>query len=88
MQNLTDTHTIANELNKDVILQQLRLKIVQKEYSILIFQQAIGCQHYCSNLDQLSIHDETLTRECYDKTVSANFNQLLLSKLLDTELLE
>ena len=45
-------------------------------------------QHYCRQMDRLSVTDEIITRQYFDETGSVEYNQVLLPKHLVTELLE
>ena len=88
IQKLSYTNTIAIEQNNDVILQQLRLKILKENYSETILMQDNRYQHYCRQMDRLSVMDEIITRQYFDETGSVKYNQVLLPKHLITELLE
>ena len=55
LQKLSYTNSIAVEQNNDVILQQLRLKIVKECYSETILLQDNCYQHYCRQMDRLSV---------------------------------
>ena len=87
-QKLTNINSIAVEQNNDVILQQLRLKILKENYSETILMQDHRYQHYCHQMDRLSVTDEIITRQYFDETGSVKYNQVLLPKHLVTELLE
>ena len=87
-QKLTNINSIAVEQNNDVILQQLRLKILKENYSETILMQDHRYQHYCRQMDRLSVTDEIITRQYFDETGSVKYNQVLLPKHLVTELLE
>ena len=50
-QKLSYTNSIAIEQNNDVILQQLRLKIIKESYSETILLQDNRYQHYCRQMD-------------------------------------
>ena len=88
IQKLSYTNTIAIEQNNDVILHQLRLKILKENYSETILMQDNRYQHYCRQMDRLSVMDEIITRQYFDETGSVKYNQVLLPKHLITELLE
>ena len=45
-------------------------------------------QHYCRQMDRLSVTDEIITRHYFDETGAVKYNQVLLPKHLVTELLE
>ena len=88
LQKLTYQNSIAVEQNNDVILQQLRLKILKENYSETILLQDNRYQHYCRQMDRLSVMDEIITRQYFDETGSTKYNQVLLPKHLVSELLE
>ena len=88
IQKLSYTNTIAIEQNNDVILHQLRLKILKENYSETILMQDNRYQHYCRQMDCLSVMNEIITRQYFDETGSVKYNQVLLPKHLITELLE
>ena len=87
-QKLTNINSIAVEQNNDVILQQLRLKILKENYSETILMQDHRYQHYCRQMDRLSVTDEIITRQYFDETGSVKYNQVLSPKHSVTELLE
>ena len=87
-QKLSYTNSIAVEQNNDVILQQLRLKILKESYSETILLQDSRYQHYCRQMDRLSVTDEIITRQYFDETGAVKYNQVLLPKHLVQELLE
>ena len=87
-QKLSYTNFIAVEQNNDVILQQLRLKILEENYSETILMQDTRYQHNCRQMDRLSVTDEIITRQYFDETGSIKYNQVLLLKHLIPELLE
>ena len=80
--------SIAVEQNNDVILQQLRVKILKENYSETILLQDIRYQLYCRQMDRLSVSDEIITRQYFDEKGSVKYNQVLLPKYLVQELLE
>ena len=88
IQKLSYINAIAVEQNNDVILQQLRLKILKENYSETILMQDHRYQHYCRQMDRLSVTDEIITRQYFDETGSVKYNQVLLPKHLVTDLLE
>ena len=88
LQKLTYTNSIAVEQNNDVILQQLRLKILKESYSETILLQDTRYQHYFRQMDRLSVVDEIITRQYFDETGAVKYNQVLLPKHLVHELLE
>ena len=88
IQKLTSINSIAVEQNNDIILQQLRLKILKENYSESILMQDNRYQHYCRQMDRLSVTDEIITRQYFDDTGSVKYNQVLLPKHLVAELLE
>ena len=45
-------------------------------------------QHYCCQMDRLSVTDEIITRQYFDETGSIKYNQVLLPKHLVPELFE
>ena len=57
IQKLTSINSIAVEQNNDIILQQLRLKILKENYSESILMQDNRYQHYCRQMDRLSVTD-------------------------------
>ena len=88
IQKLSYTNSIAVEQNNDVILQQLRLKILKENYSETILMHDNRYQHYCRQLDRLFVTDDIITRQYFDETGSVKYNQVLLPKHLVIELLE
>ena len=88
LQKLTYPNSIAVKQNYDVILQQLRLKILKENYSETILLQNNRYQHYCRQMDRLSVMDEIMTKQYFDETGSIKYNQVLLPKHLVPELLE
>ena len=88
LQKLSYANSIAVERNNDVILQQLRLKILKESYSETILLQDTRYQLYCRQMDRLSVMDEIITRQYFDETGSVKYNQVLLPKHLVQELLE
>ena len=70
LQKLTYPNSIAVEQNNDVSLQQLRLKILKKNYSETILLQDNRYEHYCRQMDRLSVMDEIITRRSFDETGS------------------
>ena len=87
-QKLSYSNSIAVEQNNDVIFQQLRLQILKESYSETILSQDNRYQHYCRQMDRLSVLDEIITRQYFDETGSVKYNQVLLPKNLVQELLE
>ena len=87
-QKLSYTFSIAVEQNNDVILQQLGLKILNENYSETILLLDNRYQHYCRQMDRLSVTDEIITRQYFDETGSFKYNQVLLPKHLVPEILE
>ena len=69
-------------------MQQLRLKILNENYSETILLQDTRYQHYCRQMDRLSVMDEIITRQYFDETGAVKYNQVLLPKHLVQELLE
>ena len=88
LQKLSFTNSIAVEQNNDIILQQLRLKILKESYSETILLQDNRYQLYCRQMDRLSVMNEIITRQYFDETGSVRYNQVLLLKQLVQELLE
>ena len=74
--------------NNDVILQQLRLKILEENYSVTILLQDNRYQHFCHQMDRLSVMDEIITRRYFDETGAVKYFKVLLPNNLVTELLE
>ena len=87
-QKLSYANSIAVERNNDVILQQLRLKILKECYSETILLQNHRYQQCCRQMDRLSVTDEIITRQYFDETGAVKYNQVLLPKHLVQELLE
>ena len=76
------------EQNNHPILQQLRFEVLKQDYSETILFQDNRYQHYCRQIDRLSVTDDIITRQYFDETGSAKYNQVLLPQHLVTELLE
>ena len=53
---------MALEQQNDVILHQLRLKLQKEDYSETILQQDPRYQHYCSQIDRLSVQEDIVIR--------------------------
>ena len=53
---------MAIEQQNDVILHQLRLKLQKEDYSETILQQDPRYQHYCSQIDRLSVQEDIVIR--------------------------
>ena len=89
-QKLSYTNSIAVERNNDVNLplQQLRLKIPKGSYSDTILVQDTRYQHYCCQMDRLSVIDEIITIQYFDETGAVKYNQVLLPQHLVQEILE
>ena len=87
-QKLSNITSLAIEQNNDINLLQLRLKILKEDHSETIRLQDNRYQHYCRQFDRLSVTDEFITRQYYDKTCSVMYNQALLPKHLVVDLLE
>ena len=85
---LSQTFYASKTFLHDVILQQLRLKILEESYSETILVQDTRYQHYYRQMDRLSVTDEIDTREYFDETGAVKYNQLLIPKHLVQELLE
>ena len=88
LQKLAKPITMAIEQNNDIILQPLRLKLQKEEYSKTLLQQDPRYQHYCRQLDRLSVHEDIIYRDYYDETDSVQFRQALFPKHLVAELLQ
>ena len=88
IQKLSYTNSIAVEQNNDVILQQMRLKILKESYSETVLTQDSRYQHYCRQMDRLFVMDEIITRQYLEETGSVKYNQVLLPKHLVQDLLE
>ena len=61
---------------------------MKESYSETILLQDTRYQHYCRQMDRLSVTDEIITRQYFDETGSIIYNQVLLPKHLVPELLE
>ena len=81
-QKLRRSKQILLEQSKDPILQQLKAKIWNEDYSEEILQQGIRCEHYLSNLDRIVLKDEIIRRQYYDETGQIKYHQILLPKHL------
>ena len=68
------SNIVAIEQNNDIILQQLKLKILKEVYSKPILLQDNRYQQYSRQLDRLSIIDDILTRQNFDETGSVKHN--------------
>ena len=85
---LQKTNQILVEQAKDPVLQQLKAKLQNEEYSEQIIQQDNRYRHYCNNMDRIVLRDEVLTRQYYDETGQVKNHQVLLPQHLLQELLE
>ena len=72
---LLGTTTMAIEQQRDIILQQLRLKLQKEHYSETIFQQDPRYRHYCSQLDRLSV--TTTMKQAAFNTAKRCFRNIL-----------
>ena len=63
LQKLSYPNSIAVKQNNDVILQQLRLKILKEDYSETTLLQDTRYQHYCRQMERLSVMDGIITRQ-------------------------
>ena len=66
----------------------MRLKILKESYLETILVQDTRFQHYCRQMDRLSVIYEIITRQYFDETGAVKYNQVLLPKHLVQELLE
>ena len=76
-QKLSNSNSVAPEQNNDVILQQLKLTIRKEEYLETILSKDSRYQRYFPELDRMSIQDEIITRQNFDKTGTVKYNQVL-----------
>ena len=83
----SNANFLAIEQNNDIILEQLKLKLLKEEYSEPILLQDNRYQLYSRQFDRLSIIDNILARQNSDETGSVKHNQILLPKHLVNELL-
>ena len=72
---LLRTTTMAIEQQRDIILQQLHLKLQKDHYSETIFQQDPRYRHYCSQLDRLSV--ATTMKQAAFNTAKRSFRNIL-----------
>ena len=86
-QRLRRTNQILLEQSMDPILQQLKAKIQNEEYSEEILLQDYRYKHYLDNLDRIFLKEEIVTRLYYDDTGQIKYHQFLLLNHLLTELL-
>ena len=85
---LRKTNQIIIEQYKDAVLQQLKAKLLQEEYSESLLQQDARYEHYANKLEQTVIKDEILTRQYFDETGIVKYHQILLPQHLLQELLQ
>ena len=55
IQKLSSTNSLAIQQNNDIILEQIRLKIMKADYSETIRLQDNRYHHYCRQFDRLSV---------------------------------
>ena len=77
---------MAIEQHNDVIVHQTRLKMFKDEYYETILQHDYGNCNYGSQMDRLSIRNDFVTREYFDKKDSVQYHQALLPKQLVTSI--
>ena len=85
---LRKTNQVLIEQSKDAVLQQLKAKLPDEEYSENILQQDARYRHYANNLERIVLKDEILTRQYFDETGNVKYHQLLLPQHLLRELLQ
>ena len=78
---LRRTNQILLEQSMDPILQQLKAKIQNKEYSDKILLQNYRYEHYLNNLDRIVLK---VAKPYYDETGQVKYHQILLPKHLLT----
>ena len=61
---------------------------MKENYSETILVQDTRYQHYCRQMDRLSVIDEIITRQYFDETGAVKYIQVLLPKHLVQDLLE
>ena len=61
---------------------------MKENYSETILVQDTRYQHYCRQMDRLSVIDGIITRQYFDETGAVKYNQVLLPKHLVQDLLE
>ena len=85
---LRKTNQIIIEQFKDAVLQQLKAKLLQEEFSVSIMQQDARYRHYANNLERIVIKDEILTRQYFDETGNVKYHHILLPQHPLQELLQ
>ena len=85
---LRKTNQIIIQQSKDAVLQQLKAKPLHEDYSESVLQQDARYRHYANNLERIIVKDEILTRQCFDKTGTVKYHQILLLQYLLQELLQ
>ena len=84
-QRLRRTNQILPEQSIDPVLQQLKAKIQNEEYSKDILLQDYRYKYFLNNLDRIVLIDRIVRRLFYDETGQVKYHQILLPKHLLTE---
>ena len=85
---LRKTNQIIIEQSKDVVLQQLKAKLLHEEYAENVLQQDVRYRHYGSNLERIVVKEEILTMQYFDEIGNVKYHQTLLPQHLLQELLQ
>ena len=85
---LRKTNQIFFELSKDVVVQQLKAKLLYEEYSESVLQQDSRYRHQVKNLELIVVKEDISTRQYFDETGNVKYHQILLPEHLLQELLQ
>ena len=85
---LRKTNQKIIEQSKDAVLQQLKAKLLHKNYSEPVLQQDARYRHYASNLERIVVKEVILTMQYFDETGNVKYHQILLPQHSLQELLQ
>ena len=78
---------IRVELDADLVLKNLKLKILGQPHDDVLLATDRRCKHYKANEDRIILKDGLLFRKYYGETGSLKYSQILIPKQLVNEVL-
>ena len=78
---------IRVEQNVDLVLENLKLKILDQPYDEVLFTADKRFEHYKANEDRIILKDGLLFRKYYGETGNIKYYQILIPKQLVDEVL-
>ena len=78
---------IQVEQDADLVLKNLKLKILGKPHDDVLIATDRRCKHYKANEDRIIFKDELLLRKYYGETGSVKYYQFLIPKQFVNEVL-